>query len=153
MSGAPSFKALKPASQASSRAMQGNRATRTKPERLVERQLRKLGLHGKRNAPDLPGRPDLVFHRARVVVFCDGDFWHGRKWSELRRNRSHRVNARYWLEKISYNIKRDAQQGRALKKLGWRVLRFWESDIIKSPHAVAGGICSVVRERMHRGYS
>lgn len=153
MSGAPSFKGLKPASKASSRAMQGNRAARTKPERLVERQLRKLGLHGKRNARDLPGRPDLVFHRARVAVFCDGDFWHGRKWSELRRNLSHLVNARYWLEKISYNIERDAQQGRALKKLGWRVLRFWESDIIKSPHAVAGRICSVVRQRMDRRYS
>jgi DNA mismatch endonuclease Vsr len=150
---APSYKGLKPASNASSHAMRGNRSSGTKPELLVERQLRTLGLHGIRNVPELPGRPDFLFPRARVAVFCDGDFWHGRKWSELRRNLSHRVNARYWLNKISYNIERDAQQGRALRKLGWRVLRFWESDIIKSPHAVAGRICSVVRQRMDRRYS
>ncbi|MDP9190204.1 MAG: very short patch repair endonuclease [Acidobacteriota bacterium] len=31
---------------------------------------------------DLPGKPDIVFSRARVVVFCDGDFWH---WSPATR--------------------------------------------------------------------
>jgi len=145
---APSYKGLKAASKASSRAMRGNRAAGTKPELLVERHLRKLGLRGKRNAPDLPGRPDIVFRRARVAVFCDGDFWHGRKWSALRKELSHRANARYWLTKISYNIERDAQQGRALKMLGWKVLRYWETDILKSPQVVAKRICSVVRQRM-----
>ena len=147
---APSYKGLKPASKASSRAMQQNRSAGTKAEILVERQLKKLGLRGKLNVPELPGRPDLVFHRARVAVFCDGDFWHGRNWSTLRQQLSHRVNSSYWLAKISYNIERDAQQRRALRKLGWKVLQFWETDILESPQRVAGRIHSVVHERMEK---
>lgn len=150
---APSYKGLKPASKASSRAMQGNRSAGTKPELLVERQLRKLGLRCRRNVSELRGRPDLVFSRARVAVFCDGDFWHGRNWRVLKRHLSHRANASYWVAKIAYNIQRDAQQRRALMKGGWRVLRFWESDIMKNPQSVAGRIHSVVRERMGRLHS
>ena len=147
---APSYKGLKPASQASSRAMQGNRSAGTKPEILLEQHVRKLGLRARRNVPDLPGRPDLVFSRARVAVFCDGDFWHGRYWSALKRDLSRRANSTYWLAKISYNIDRDAQRRRALRSLGWRVLRFWESDILKSPQRVASRIFFIVRERRDR---
>ena len=150
---APSYRGFKPASRGSSHAMQGNRASGTRPELLVERCLRTLGLRGKRNVRDLPGRPDIVFRRARVAVFCDGDFWHGRKWTALRRNLSQRANSRYWVAKIAYNIERDDQQRRALRKLGWKVLRFWESDILKGPQGIAGRIYSVVRERTDRPYS
>jgi DNA mismatch endonuclease, patch repair protein len=150
MPSAPSYKGLKPASMASSRAMQGNRASGTKPELVLERQLRKLGLRAKRHVPELPGKPDLVFPRAKVAVFCDGDFWHGRGWSALSQSLSRRANSEYWLGKISYNIERDTRQRRALRKLGWKVLRFWESDILESPQGVAGRIYAVVRQTAER---
>src|SRR5437016_14297017 len=81
---APTYKGFKAASRASSRAMRANRSAGTKPEVLLERLVRRLGLRGRRNVAELPGKPDLVFARARVVVFCDGDFWHGRHWSVLK---------------------------------------------------------------------
>src|ERR1041385_4641915 len=94
---APSYRGLKPGSKASSRAMQGNRAVGTRPELLVERHLRRIGRRGQRNVPDLPGTPDLAFAGARVAVFCDGDFWHGRNWTALRQQLSRRANATYWI--------------------------------------------------------
>lgn len=150
---APSYKGLKPASNGASRAMRGNRASGTKPEISVEQELRRLGLRCLRNVPELPGKPDLVFRRVKVAVFCDGDFWHGRRWGVLRRKLSRRANSKYWLRKISYNIERDAKQRRTLRALGWAVLRFWESDILKGPKRVARRIQAVVRRRMVNLYS
>ncbi len=133
--------------------MRANRSAGTKPEVLLERLVRRLGLRGRRNVAELPGKPDLVFARARVVVFCDGDFWHGRNWSVLKERLARRANASYWLAKIAYNTRRDVKQRQDLRKRGWRVLRFWESDIVKSPQSVARRIHSVVRSRMGEPHS
>jgi len=145
---APSFKGLRAASRASSKAMRGNRKKGTQPEVILLRALRSVGLKVEACVAGLPGIPDIVLRSSRVVVFCDGDFWHGRNWTVLRQRLSRRANARYWLAKIAYNTERDIRQRRALRKLGWRVLRFWESDILKSPQRVARRIHSVVRKRM-----
>jgi DNA mismatch endonuclease Vsr len=77
------------------------------------------------------GRPDFVFRRARVAVFCDSHFWHGYRWKtrqkELRRNRS------FWIAKIESNMRRDKIVTRSLRRQGWTVIRFWEHDILESP--------------------
>ena len=31
----------------------------------------------------LPGKPDIVFVSKRLVIFLDGDFWHGHNWKKL----------------------------------------------------------------------
>src|SRR5437870_1500194 len=107
---APTYMGLRPASEASSRAMRANRSAGTKPEVLLRRLFRSFGLRYRANFAGLPGKPDLVFAEARLAVFCDGDFWHGRNWSALRKRLSRRSNARYWVAKIAYNIRRDAKQ-------------------------------------------
>lgn len=48
----------------------------TKPELALRRRLWSIGLRY-RLQYRLPGRPDLTFVGARVVVFVDGCFWHG----------------------------------------------------------------------------
>ncbi len=53
------------------------RARDTAPELTIRRLLHARGLRYRIHVVDLPGRPDLVFRRAKVVVFIDGDFWHG----------------------------------------------------------------------------
>lgn len=40
------------------------------------------GLRYRCNVAYLPGKPDIVFARARIAIFCDGDFWHGRDLEE-----------------------------------------------------------------------
>jgi DNA mismatch endonuclease (patch repair protein) len=126
--------------------MQGNRASGTTPERVLARQLRVMGLTASRYR-DLPGRPDFVFTAAKVAIFCDGDFWHGRDWKELRRLLGQRANSAYWVAKIAYNIRRDVANGRTLKRLGWKVLRVWERDIMRDPVRIARLVQKVVAAR------
>src|SRR5688500_9426013 len=135
--GAPSYAGLRPPSEAASRAKRANRKRDTAPELLLRRALWRLGLRYRTHADTLPGKPDVVFTRARVAVFCDGDFWHGRSWDVLRQKLAVGTNAAYWGAKISRNIERDRASNAALQTQGWSVVRLWETDIKKDPDAAA----------------
>ena len=71
---------------------------------LLRSELWRLGLRYRKHAGNLPGKPDIVFARAKVVVFCDGDFWHGRDWPRLKARLKKRHKAAYWVAKIARNI-------------------------------------------------
>ena len=146
----PSFTDLKPASEASSRAKRHNRRTDTQHEKMLRRELWRMGLRYRKNVGTLPGKPDIVFARARVAVFCDGDFWHGRNWEKQKSKLCQGTNAEYWLSKIGSNIERDRLNNALLEADGWSVLRFWETDIKRDPQATANLIKEVVIE-CHKG--
>ena len=79
--------------------------------------------------PKMLGNPDFVFPKKKLVIFIDGDFWHGYNWKKL-----HKVPPRrYWQAKISRTIARDKDYTKQLKRAGWKVLRFWEHEIIINP--------------------
>jgi DNA mismatch endonuclease, patch repair protein len=143
----PSFKGLRATTEAASRAMRGNRRADTKPELLLRRAVWRLGLRYRKNVGSLPGRPDLVFTSARIAVFCDGDFWHGRDWSQLKAKLLRRANAQYWTAKIETNMARDLRHNTALSADGWYVIRVWESDILLDPDAAARRIHDAARPR------
>lgn len=75
----------------------------------------------------LIGTPDFVFPKSRLTVFVDGCFWHGHpvKCRVPRGNRS------YWMDKINANKARDKKVNKALRRLGWSVLRIWEHEVGK----------------------
>lgn len=146
---APSFTGLRPASAASSNAKRKNRRQDTIQELLLRRALWGLGLRYRKNVKSLPGKPDIVFLKASVAVFCDGDFWHGRKWKSLKSKLVQGTNAGYWLSKIASNMKRDRLNTKLLESNGWHVIRLWETDIKKDPAAAAQYISNVVRARQH----
>ena len=80
------------------------------------------------NVTSIRGKPDIVFHKYRVCVFLDSDFWHGwyyPKWKHLLKND-------FWREKIENNRKRDRRNTAYLRRNGWTVLRFWEHEIRKN---------------------
>ncbi len=108
----------------------------------------RLGLRYRLDAASLPGRPDIVFARARVVVFCDGDFWHGRDLASRLQKLSRGHNAPYWMEKVRTNVARDARNQVALESDGWLVLRAWESDILRDATAVAAALAQQIRARV-----
>jgi len=87
--------------------------------------MRKHRISGWRRNFKLPGRPDFVFPHAKVVVFTDGDFWHGNP----RKFRLPRSNINYWREKILSNRRRDRRIDRALRAKGWTVIRLWQSAL------------------------
>jgi DNA mismatch endonuclease (patch repair protein) len=146
----PSFAGLKPASVLSSRIKKANASRNTRHEVALQYELSRLGLRFQKSAADVPGRPDIVFAKAHLAVFCDGDFWHGRKWNVLRRNLARGTNAAYWRAKISWNMKRDKKITSLLRRSGWRVLRVWESEIKKDPRAVAMELKEILRNRSRR---
>jgi DNA mismatch endonuclease, patch repair protein len=112
--------------------------------------LWKRGLRYRLNVAALPGRPDIVFVRERVVVFCDGDFWHGRNLVEriAKLNQGH--NASYWVAKVQANVARDDRQTRALEAEGWRVVRLWETEIARDVEAAAEVVATAVKPEANK---
>jgi DNA mismatch endonuclease (patch repair protein) len=112
------------------------------PEILLRKTLWRMGLRYRLHVKNLPGKPDIVFAKLNVAVFVDGDFWHGRQW-RLRGYKSLESqfdgvsNKPYWVEKIPRNIARDRAVNAQLRKLGWRVVRIWESEMKKDAQKVA----------------
>lgn len=99
----------------------GNRDTELKLTAI----LREFQITGWRRHQALPGRPDFVFRRERLVIFVDGCFWHGCP----RHGRKPDTNRGYWLPKLQRNQARDRTVARLLRRSGWTVLRIWEHDL------------------------
>jgi DNA mismatch endonuclease, patch repair protein len=118
----------------------------TKPELVLRRLLHAHGLRFRIHVGDLPGCPDVVFPRARVALFIDGDFWHGWRFSLWR----HKL-APYWEAKIARNRARDQRTFRKLRHRGWLVLRIWEHQIERDASACAARVLATLRERSQRG--
>ena len=93
--------------------------------------------------PDLYGKPDFQVGK-RILVFCDGDFWHGYRYAEKKRPAK-----KYWREKLERNMKRDRHVSRRLRTDGWSVLRIWEHDIKRKPETCKRKIMRKVAERKH----
>lgn len=144
---APSFLGLRAASAAASRIKSRTRAKDTRPELALRKALWSEGVRYRVHASALPGKPDIIFPAARVAVFCDGDFWHGRDWSTRRVRIASGANSDYWIAKIESNMRRDRLSTSHLQRLGWRVIRVWETDVLRSPVRVASRIIQVVHQR------
>ncbi len=109
-------------------------AVRSEHTRSTEYKLRAVlvsaAIRGWRyQARDLPGKPDFVFVRQRLAVFVDGCFWHGCPKC-YRHPHSSRA---YWDAKIAGNMERDRRNRARLRRMGWRVVRIWEHELVTSP--------------------
>ena len=99
----------------------------TAPELSLRRALHAAGLRYRLRVP-LPGKPDIVFPRARVAVFVDGCYWHSCPIHATQP----KTRAEWWAAKLARNRERDIQVNSLLARAGWRVIRVWA-------HEVAGG--------------
>lgn len=86
-----------------------------------------------------------MFRDAKVAVFVDGDFWHGRKLNERLAKLSRGHNRDYWTKKILSNVARDRRVRRELNAKGWKVVRVWETDIISRLDRVIARILKAVQ--------
>lgn len=146
----PSFSGLAPASAATSRTKQAVKSANTRAEVLLRRELWRRGLRYRLHLRELPGRPDVVLSASQVAIFCDGDFWHGRHWRTRRARLLRGANSRYWIAKIRTNIARDHRTDRHLRRLGWMVVRLWETDILTDTESAADAVCQAVKGRRRR---
>lgn len=127
------------------------RAKDTQPELMLRRALHRRGLRYRLHDKRLPGRPDIVFPRARVALFVDGDFWHGQGWQERGFASFEEQFANFrepdkWRGKIQRNMARDGEVNGEISALGWKVIRVWESDVRRDVEAVAELVLASLRD-------
>lgn len=115
---------------ATHRKMSAVRAKNSDIEIALRSELFKSGYRYRKNYRGLPGTPDVVFPKEKLVIFCDSEFWHGFDWPHQKRNI--RTNRTFWLRKIEQNIQRDKRVTGKLARQGWKVLRFWGHEIKKN---------------------
>lgn len=101
----------------------------------IEMALRKAlwnkGYRYRKNYKELPGTPDIVLTKYRIVIFCDSEFWHGKDWDILKPQLLKGKNSSYWINKIERNRERDVEIDKKLLSLDWTVIRFWGEEILK----------------------
>lgn len=128
----PSFMdTLTPAER--SRLMAKIRGKNTKPELIVRSLLHHAGYRFSLHRADLPGKPDIVLPKYRIVVFVHGCFWH--RHANCKTASTPKSNAAFWREKFDRNVANDKRHARKLRRLGWHVLTVWECEL-KTPGKV-----------------
>lgn len=113
----------------------------TKPEVKLRKALWREGLRY-RLGYKLPGKPDVVFVSARIVVFVDGCFWHGCPIH----GSIPETNRMFWEKKIKKNILRDLEVTSELQDIGWTVVRVWTHELKENFSSVVAEITRTVNK-------
>ena len=113
-------------------------------EVMLRKELWRRGIRGyRKNYKKLPGKPDIVFTKQKVAIFCDSEFWHGYDWEN--RKTQIKTNVDFWVSKIERNMERDREVNEQLRSEGWTVLRFWGKEIEKETSRCADEIERAVK--------
>jgi DNA mismatch endonuclease (patch repair protein) len=123
------------------------RGRNTGPERDLRRDLWASGLRYRLQRRIEGVRTDLYFAAHRLCVFVDGCFWHGcpQHYVPPRGRRP------FWSAKLRENVERDRRQTLALEVAGYRVLRFWEHDVLETPERCVTTVLALTKGRKTRG--
>ena len=103
------------------------RSRNTKPEITVRQKLFSRGIRYRIHVKDLPGKPDIVIKKYKVVIEIKGCFWHkheGCKYSSIPKS-----NTKYWINKIKKNVERDVINLKKLEEKKFKVFLLWECEI------------------------
>ncbi|MBY0425310.1 MAG: very short patch repair endonuclease, partial [Cytophagales bacterium] len=84
--------------KARSAIMSTIRAKNTKPEIRLRKALWSQGIRYRKTLKNLPGKPDIVIRKYRLVIFVDGEFWHGYDWENKKA--TIKSNRGFWIPKI-----------------------------------------------------
>lgn len=110
-----------------SRMMAGIKGRNTQPELIVRRFLHSKGFRFRLHDAKLPGSPDIVMPKYKLLIFVHGCFWHRHQDCCYATNPVQ--NSEKWKEKFNQNVKRDKQQIKELIDLGWRIVVIWECGL------------------------
>lgn len=106
------------------------RAKNTKPELIVRKFLFANGYRYRLHDKRLPGKPDLVFPKLKIVIFINGCFWHGHE--DCRYFVVPKTRTDFWVNKIDANKLNDLKAQKLLIKSGWRIINIWECELKKT---------------------
>ena len=120
-----------PESEVTSRIMSRIRGKDTKPELILRRALREVGIPGYRlHWKKAPGRPDIAYPGRKLAVFVHGCYWHRCPHCDPSMPKTH---SDFWQKKFERNQERDARKVRELKEVGWDIIVAWECQLKKDP--------------------
>lgn len=103
------------------------RLKNTKPEILVRKFLFSQGFRFRIHVKTLPGKPDIVLPKYKIVIFVHGCFWHGHegcKFFVVPKTRTE-----WWLKKINSNKQKDCDNFFRLKEAGWDIKTIFECEL------------------------
>lgn len=112
-----------------SQIMSRIKSKNTSIEKTLGKAMWAAGLRYRKNVRTVYGVPDFVFKSKKIAIFCDSEFWHGKKFLN---GETIKTNTAFWEQKILRNITRDKEVNICLKSEGWIVLRFWQKEIEKN---------------------
>lgn len=110
-----------------SQIMSGIKGKNTKPELLLRKALFGDGFRYRIHSP-LPGKPDIVFPSKKLAIYVHGCFWHMHKCKLDHKPKS---NQNFWKEKKLNNLRRDKNNYKKIKDMGWLHHTVWECQIYK----------------------
>lgn len=130
------------------KAMSHIKSKDTRIELALRKELWSKGYRYRKNYKALPGTPDIVLTKYKIVIFCDGELFHGNNWEVLRPKLLKGNNPEYWVKKIERNMGRDRENDKKLLFMGWTVIRFWGNDILKKPEQCVKVIEEVIFDHL-----
>lgn len=95
----------------------------TRYELAIRKRLFAKGFRYRINDKKLPGKPDIVLPKYRVVIFINGCFWH---YHGCRLSGVPKSNTEWWQKKLLETRQRDVKNIAALVSAGWHILIIWE---------------------------
>lgn len=110
------------------------RATSTTPEIKLRSALHKAGFRFRIHVASLPGKPDIVLPKYRLIIFMNGCFWH--QHPNCAKANIPKSNQDYWIKKLKKNVDRDKVSISNLKSMGWKVKVIWECEVNKNIEGV-----------------
>jgi len=117
------------------------RSSNTGIEKFIFKGLQSRGIYFQKHYKGILGTPDVAIPKKKIAVFIDGDFWHGFRYPAWKK----RLHSKFWVTKIERNRARDRRTFAKLRRDGWKVMRLWEHQILKSPQKTLTGLALFVR--------
>jgi len=113
------------------RQFQSQSFRKTRIERIMENLLNEIGIENKYSFCIENRQFDFVIPNYRIVIECDGDYWHA--------NPKFFPNPQKWqLERIRI----DREKDEVARRNGYQILRFWEHDILNNLNQVRSTIAT-----------
>lgn len=113
--------------QKRSEMMRNIRSRNTNLEQVVRRFLHRKGYRFRLHSKTLPGSPDIVLPKHRLVIMVHGCFWHRHEGCKLAY--TPKSNLDRWQRKFDANQTRDQIVQQQLEDKGWKVITLWECTI------------------------
>ena len=125
----------------------------TVPEKLMRKMLKELGIKFEEQIgiKEPPCQPDF-FIQPNILIFSDGDYIHANPNPFLlpRSSKIHpgyKDDAKYFRNKTMKDKRRQDQRiTRGLKKEGYKVLRFWQSELENNREKCLQEIIEAIKE-------